>query len=189
MGMSTSGFVVVRLDALGAEEREHSAQSAIDWLTSERVIAPLAESLWRRPDLNFGSWGPDVEWAKAAAQPLPDAWQSSSGEEVDVSADRDMVSASGNSEDFTCPQCSTAIGSGDPLGELIEQWMEHGEPVATCVSCGWASPLGDWPSHYPPALVGGPTITFYRWPEFDADFVARLVTQLGGRCRTFWTHI
>ncbi len=48
-----------------------------------------------------------------------------------------MVSAMGNSEDFACPKCSTAINSGDPLGELIEEWMEHGEPVATCLSCGW----------------------------------------------------
>jgi hypothetical protein len=188
MGMSTSAFVVVRIDAIDAEGRDQAAQNAIDWLTGERVLAPLADSLWPASEFALGSWGPGAEWTKAAVAPLPEGWESRTGEEVDITTDRDVVSAMGNSEDFTCSQCSTAIGD-DLLGELIEEWMEDGEPDTTCVSCGWAARLGDWSSQRPPALVGGPAITFFRWPEFDPAFVARLVTQVGGRCRTFWTYI
>jgi hypothetical protein len=70
------------------------------------------------------------------------------------------------------------------LGELVEQWLEKGEPVSRCVRCGWTALLGDWKTPNPPALVGAPTVTFDGWPELSEGFIESLFDRLGGgRCR------
>lgn len=187
--MSTSGFIVVRLDALSPDERECSARDATDWLLAERILAPLAESEWGFHEHASGAWGPGPKWRTVVEEPMPEAWHSSPGEEVDISSERGEVSALANYEDFTCATCGARLPSDKDFGALVDEWRASGEPRVQCTHCGWAAPLGDWPSEYPPALVGGPTLTFYRWPRLRADFVADLAVHLGGgRSRSFWMH-
>lgn len=185
--MSVSAFVIVRLDAVSQDERDRCARDTTEWLVRERILAPLHESLWGDHDHAFGEWGPGTNWRSAVVDPLPDAWSSSPGEEVEISAERQVYTAMANSQDFACAMCSTPLSAD--LGQLVEQWLERTEPDAQCASCGWHAPLGDWPSEYPPAVVGGPAISLYRWPTFNDEFVAEVAAKLGGgRYRSFWTH-
>jgi hypothetical protein len=162
-------------------------RSATDWLVNRKILAPLSESLWDSHEHALGAWGPGENWTAAVVEPVPGAWLNSPGEEVAIESARQVYTAMGNSEDFVCAQCGGELR--DDLGELIEEWLDVAEPHATCTSCGWTAALGDWPSEHPPALVGGPAITFYRWPLFKPEFVADLTARLGGgRTRHFWTH-
>lgn len=186
--MSTSGFIVVRLDALSPDERERRARDAADWLLEQRVLAPLAESEWGFHEHALGKLGPGPRWRTIVQEPIPEAWHSSPGEEVNISSERELHSALGNYEAFACATCDARLPDDD-LGALVDEWLASGEPRVQCAACGSAALLGDWPSEYPPALVGGPTVTFYRWPHLRGDFVAALAAQLGGeRYRSFWTH-
>jgi hypothetical protein len=187
--MSWSGFVVVRLDAPNAAEIDRRARTVTEWLLDERILAPLSDSLWRPREHAFGAWGPGPRWRSAAKEPLPEQWESSPGEEVDIAHELGMYSAMENSEDFACATCGARLPSDQAFGDLIADWTAHGEPCVRCVSCGGTALLGDWLSEYPPAVVGAPGITFYRWPELRPGFVADLTIRLGGqRTRAFWTH-
>ena len=187
--MSDSGFVIVCLDPIDQRDRERYARTTAQWLMQEGILAPLARSLWRTSsEYARGEWGPGANWRSVVQEPLPVAWRSSPGEEVDISTDRRVWSAAANSADFTCARCDTPLS--EDLGDLVDTWLATNEPSPACSECGWSAPLGDWPTECPPALVGAPAIIFWRWPSFRPDFVEAVAAKLGcSRYRAFWEHI
>jgi DNA-directed RNA polymerase subunit RPC12/RpoP len=188
--MSTSRFIVVRLDVPSDDEVASRAHALAQWLQSERILAPLAESEWGFDEHALGAWGPGSRWRTAAIEPLPDPLLNSPGEEVDISGEIYMHSAFANSEDYSCAKCGMRLPSDEAFGDLIVEWEARGEPTVRCNRCGAAALLGDWVSEHPPAVVGGPAVTFYRWPPLRTEFIAELIAKLGGdRCRAFTSHL
>jgi len=55
---------------------------------------------------------------------------------VEITAEVDYLSESGNNEPWLCPRCGLELDVDDLI-------------AATCSSCGYSANLGDWPVEFP----------------------------------------
>ncbi len=182
--MSDWAQIVIQIDKFETAVRQQMADHVTGWLLNEAIVAPFDASKrgWRE---EFGrtGWSPGRAWREAVDE-VPGAvfdtlWHNG----VDISADIVYQSALGNYEPWRCPRCNAGLDEG----EYADAWIaSQEEPVATCASCGWAAPLGNWPGEYPAVLVGAPTVIFHNWHPLRPAFIDELKAMLGnGRCRHF----
>ena len=187
--MSDNAQVVMRLDPLAAQVRAQMVEDVTQWLEREGVIRPATRSLPERDQFGLAAWAPGSRWRAVVDFDPAVEFESRWHNGVDIAAKVELQSAMANHEDPTCGSCGVTLPSDESFGDLIEAWLSTGEPLLTCRSCGWTAPLGDWPTRFPPGLVGAPTITFHNWLPLRARFVDDLIARLGGgRCRYFWQH-
>ncbi|MEV6216186.1 hypothetical protein [Nocardia sp. NPDC051833] len=67
-----------------------------------------------------------------------------------------------------------------PFADAIDTWRDTGSGVATCASCGTASPITEWEWADDFAL-GALAFDFWGWPPLTDEFVAELGARLGHR--------
>jgi len=188
--VSDNAQIVMRLDPLAADLRAQTIDDITDWLERDGVITPSTRPAAEREEFGLAAWAPGPRWRTVVDFDPEVVFESLWHNGVDLTAEVQMQSALANYEDPTCSRCGVAFAAGDSLGDLIEDWLSTGEPTITCSACQWTALLGDWPTRFPPALVGAPTITFHNWLPLRDQFVDDLFARTGGgRCRYFWQHL
>jgi hypothetical protein len=188
--VSSGQQILIQLDPVPAVERSRMATDLVAWFVERGVIAPTTASPVDRDHFAYSDWEPGPQWRSVVDYDPELRFSESPYFGVSISPDREMYSAGGNSESPTCVRCRTELDTGDSFGALIDEWLESGEPEVKCPKCGWSARLGDWPTGFPPGLVGAPTVVFEGWLQLREDFIADVFDRMGGgRCRYFVARI
>lgn len=106
---------------------------------------------------------------------------------ITLSTERDAHTAMGNTEPPTCAACGAELDMGEFV-EMIQPWLDDGEPTVTCAECGHADLLGNWPAPWGIA-VGTPAVTFNNWPRLTDEFLAELRSRLSPRTMVIYGRV
>ena len=175
--MSDHEQIVVRIDPLPPSRCHDLASKIQHWLRASGIV-----QLNEKPAYHgWTRWAPGPRWIDAVTDVNEAPFLELQHTGVEIAAERKVQSGPGDMPN--CEHCSTPLDDSR-FGELIEAWLDDGEPTPDCPACGWSALLGDWPSDWPSAYVGAPAITFNNWFRLRPEFSDELYHLLGGRCRT-----
>lgn len=176
------------LDPPPVELRERIVGDILSWLRRKQLIIPSEMPTAEREDFGLADWSPGPAWRRFTGGAHDLGALLNNG--VTVTAQPEIQSALGNSEDPNCRRCGATFPLHETF-EVMDDWLSGGaEPSIACHSCGWTDLVGEWDAEFPIALIGATTIVFHNWPPLPAEVVSALFTMLGGgRCRFFHQHL
>ena len=176
--MSDGVQIVMRIDPIKPTACFQTASDVIAWLRSESVITPNRRDHYP----GWTRWAPGERWADVVSDIDEAPFLHLLHNGVDVETERMFYGA--GSESPECPSCGSSVERAHDFGDLVDQWLDEGEPSVTCSVCSAIAPLGEWrgePWSY--GYVGAPAVTFNNWFRLSDTFVHELSARLGGRCR------
>jgi hypothetical protein len=164
--------ILADIDVIEVEARS-VAERTVKWLVHAEIIAPeLTESVFNALPGHL----PGPRYWDALA--VPDgSWTGAEGVEVHVGRQVfhpiDACSA-------RCPHCGAHETDQSTVTDSIGAWFDSGVGGHRCPACGRVSALNDWKWDVPWAF-GYCGLTFWNWPPFDPEFIAKLSAHLGHR--------
>lgn len=180
--MSENAIIVVELSTSASEAPARIA-AAKAWLLENGIIAPNdhRDDLMQPSEYRAGPKA--VEVAPSFAHEHVRTFANNG---VDFLHERQVHHPMENYEPPSCPSCGVPA-DGDAHAELIEAWLEGGEPPFACQTCGTAQPAGDWVGKHS-FYVSDLAVRFNNWAYIEASFLARLGALLGPRARVVYEH-